>query len=89
MARRGSVRWAGLFFCLLLGDACFIRRALGTWVRLFPFLVCGVCVWGWACRVALVWLVLASGCWVRGAGIGRISWSMGLAWALPSGVSMF
>ena len=39
-------------------------------------------------EVFLVWLVLASGPWLTGAGIGRISWSLGLASMMPTSLSM-
>ena len=37
----------------------------------------------------LVWLVLASGSGLTGAGIGRISWSVCLARMVPGGLSKF
>ena len=65
------------------------RLALGTWVGLVSVSgvrrLCGTR----PRRIALVWLVLASGSWLTGSGIGRISWSLRLAWMLPSGLSRF
>ena len=56
---------------------------------LFQLLACGVCVGFGRVGSHLSGLCLRQGCWLAGVGIGRISWSLGLACMLPGGLSMF
>ena len=48
-------------------------------------LLCGA----WPCAAVIIWLAVASVSWLIGVGIGRISWSPGLARTVPGGLSKF